>query len=470
MSIQVMVKVLNFLSVLVLTRLLLKSEIGIMSVLQTQSLLFTTFASLGLSSVVTIMYYSRSEVSDRETALYSCFIGAILHAVCWFMATIFLRSQLPGLVALPIDYRYLLMIAFFVGLVDIFQIPLARIFQFRSSLLAFGSVTLLPSLVPVGSGLLCMFLRSVNVESYFYGVFAGSVASVCFYIVLYAKVFKNVKPSFADIKKYFAVGYKMVILSVLSISSVYITRNVLFKMYRPEAAAEFMIGNQLASAFSIFSYSIELAWLPFCMQFADAPRADQERLGVFTHVFIVVSAALILVAVLFGAEFLRFFFGASYASSHAPMVATLIQLFLATLCIFFQAGFYFRRQAESLPRWMLFPSIVGALLSFSLAYAYGITGACIAVAASNFIALLWQIYVNKRLNLPDYNYHYAKMGVAICLLAGGLYITLFQKIEEASWMNRVGMYAAAMAVLLTLFWRSIKGGLNRAIFSIHNAR
>jgi PST family polysaccharide transporter/lipopolysaccharide exporter len=419
-------KLLGFGSKVVLTRLLVPQEMGLMVMILSLTVLFEVLTEIGIKQSV-VQHKNSAEPEYLNMAWWFQSLRAIgLYAVAFIAAPwlceFYFRSRPEVLTRYSMEELItLIRVAFLSILFDGFISPRAHVlekkFRFGRAVVITQGSFVLGTIITI---ILAFAIRNV------WAIVIG-FTSIGFFRCLMSYVLCPFIPRFAYHRESFQGLYRfargMVGLPALTYIAFNIDVLVAAKLVSADLLGMYGMALVLARApQDLFNKIAGPVLLPAFAEKQDDTKALGKAVLNLTKVITIIAIPLVVLAIIFSKSLLSVVYGGKYSVVAVPFSLMCIYVLLIIHGTMMGDVFFGLGQPEKHRSYTITCALVLIVLIYPAVKIFGLTGAALSVLTANFIALCWQVHIIQQvigLKITDYVYCWLP---GICL---GLFVCLF---------------------------------------------
>lgn len=457
---EILVMISGIISFPIFTRILSKSEYGIMAIVTATLTLCNILASGGLRPSVVKFYGEYKYKEGNVDLLYStlfvstCFFGVI------FAILIFLAGYvIPGAI---LSSQISQLFGFVAGLIffNVIIKLVLSILKAEEKTLLYGTIFVVNKYLGLGLSIVFVVFLSMRLQ----GIYSGLLLSdalfaiiLMFYVAkrLKAKILKFSKDVFWEVFKY---GVPLLLLNVSAFFNNMGDRYLIQLFLGSEKVAVYSVGYNMSSYVqALLLNTMTMAFWPICMNLWSQKGVEETEkfLKKVMLIYIVVACPIIFGTSALGSELIVLMASSKYAGTHTLIPFIISGIMIGGLHLSVTAGLYIYKKTVLISLLLLFSATINIALNYLLIPKIGIIGAALATLVSNVIYLVTgRQYSKKYLNIKiDYLaiLKYSIMSYIMYLLLINLKLYAYSKLVTMILFIAFGV--AAYSILLFIFDR-----------------
>lgn len=395
------------------TRILSKSDYGILDIFSIWSNLVVMVLPLGLIGALVRFY---SDFSDDEKLkrknLGSIFFGLVVLTVFYSLVMFllkdliisnFLDNQLTSEV-------YYLSIFIIVG--EIFKAYYMVQLQVRFEKYKYLLVSLISLFILLFLGFLFVYNLDMGVVGFFRASILSIIVSILMLLILLRhQIFLDF--DWIILKKLLSYSVHLLSASFLFLVTNLIDRYLILKYYSLEEIGIYAIGVKISSLVGLAAGAFTVAWFPIAMKIKDQSNANNTFKSVH-NLFFIFGFVVLFVLFLFRKE-LILIFAPDYMDAYRIISILSLFLLIHNTMFFYGIILHTQNKTKYLSIASLYAVIINLIVSFILLKFIGIEGVAWGTLVGSFSWIAIQYYSSNKIQKIDFNY-FLSFGVIIMLL------------------------------------------------------
>lgn len=387
-------KGLNFLSKVILTRLLAPEAMGLMVLILSMTALFEVLTEVGIKQSV-IQNKKGAQPGYLNVAWwFQSLRGIGLYSIAfivspWICSFYFDKPELLALYS-EVEIIWMVRVAFLSFLFNGFVNPrvhvLEKEFQFGKAVLLKQGSAILGTIIII---ILAFLLKSV------WALVIGFGCS-SFFMMLLSLIVCPFKPSFSfcheSFKEILSFAKGMFGLPILTYVAFNLDVLVAGKLFSADIVGMYGMALVLArSPQDIFNRIVTPILLPAFSEKQDDKQAICKAVLGLTRLITMLGVPLIVLAIVYGKQILTIVFGVEYSTVAASFGLLCVYSLLMTTATIL-ANVFFSLGLPEKHRFFIVTSVVFlTIFIYPALKVFGVTGAALSLVLANFIALCWQV-------------------------------------------------------------------------------
>ncbi|MCH7414628.1 oligosaccharide flippase family protein [Belliella sp. R4-6] len=392
-------KLLPFLILPILTRVLSKEEVGLFVLYQTLVEVLMPIVTLSIDNSILINYY---KLTSKEFSKYfsnSFLLVLILFFLVWFVIFCF-SKPLGNIIGFPPNW---LIIICFLILFRYFTNLRQSLWRIEYKIKSYGLFTISLSIIGNVSGLILVLLFNYGWE----GILIGHLFSYSIFGIYSIKTFiksqiLKVTESFVYVKSILTISFPIALHRLGIWLGSAANKIIISSIIGVIATGSYGVGVTLATIITVLEDAISKAIVPHIYEKLKDPNSENNRnivkMSYGIYAILIIVSLTVYLGGYFGVELI---FGQDYSD---------VKLFLFPLILAAMfKGFYklhvnyifFTSRTIEVTKITFMTGLLNIFLSYILVVNFGIIGACYSLLVINFIQYILSFYIgNKLIPMP----------------------------------------------------------------------
>ncbi|TRZ69659.1 MAG: polysaccharide biosynthesis protein [Bacteroidetes bacterium] len=475
---------LQYLLVILLTRVFTKSEYGVISVFYSYASFLMVILTYGMETT----FFRFSETEERKDRVFSTAMLSVgLTSIAFLLLSNLFAGKLASWMEYPFHSEYVIWFAWILGLDALASIPFARL-RAQNKAKRFASIKFINILTNIGLTLFFLVLCPFIVRHYPYALqsnwlfnlvyrgdwtieyvfIANLLASILTFILLFPQII-GMKFEFHKVlwKKMLLYTWPLLFAGMAGIVNETFDR-LLLRYLLPRNISEAQVGiysacYKISILMTLFVQAYRFAAEPFF--FAQAKEKDAKLVYARIMDFFIITVSLIfLLTMLYLDDVFIYFIGAKFrVGKNVIPILLLANLFLG---VYYNLSIWYKLTSKTL--WGAWLSVIGAVITLALNFwwiplspdhlIYGYLGSAWATFICYGAMMILSYVIGQKYFPVPYNLlkFFGYLGLSVLLYA----ISILVPVEPV--FLRIAFHTLLLLVFAGVAWRIEKPGLAKA--------
>lgn len=368
------------------TRILSKSDFGVMDIYNTWISLFIAILPLGFMNGILRFYpETRNNLTLKKQYLGTIFISQIIVVLLFFTLGYLLKSEFNTQFIGSSSYSFISILALLIISFSTFQNFALTLCRIKEKRIEFLIISLTNFVLLTGLGFYLVYVKHMGINGFFIASLIGLSVSSCIGLILVRnEIYFHF--NLESFKKIFRYSIHFLSVMILFQLTFVIDRYLINKYLNLNENGVYSIGMRISSIINFIISSFGLAWMPIVFNSYTKPKVKEFFNDVF-KLYIYLGCYTIFGIYIFREELLQFL-APNYLESMDLITLLLIYNFVMGFTYVFTIGIQITKNTKVITAAAIFAIFSNIIISIFLVNDMGIEGIAIG---SLFGAFLWII-------------------------------------------------------------------------------